>query len=229
MEKVLEVKNLGVELEGENILQEIHFEIEQGQTFVILGPNGAGKTILLRTLLGLLPYRGQVLWKKDVRIGYVPQRVSLSKEMPLTVKDFLGLKGISRDEAALSLLQVGLPDSTFLKKRIGEISAGQFQRVLIAWALAGNPDVLLFDEPTAGIDIGGEETVYGLLQKIQKEKGLTIVLVTHDLSIVYRQATQVLCLNKKMICYGPPKSILTLENLQETYGGGIKYFSHDHE
>jgi zinc transport system ATP-binding protein len=229
MEKILEVKDLSVDLEGENILQEIHFEIEQGQTFVILGPNGAGKTILLRTLLGLLPYRGQVLWKKDVRIGYVPQRVSISKEMPLTVKDFLGLKGISRDEAALSLLQVGLPDPAFLNKRIGKISSGQFQRILIAWALAGNPDVLLFDEPTAGIDIGGEETVYGLLQKIQKEKGLTIVLVTHDLSIVYRQATHVLCLNKRMICYGPPKSILTVENLQETYGGGIKYFTHDHE
>ena len=87
---------------------------------------------------------------------------------------------------------------------IGKISSGQLQRVLIAWGLVGNPTVLLFDEPTAGIDIGGEETIFNLLNKIEKEKNLSIILVTHDVSVIYGFADSVLCLNKKLICYGPP-------------------------
>jgi zinc transport system ATP-binding protein len=95
--------------------------------------------------------------------------------------------------------------------------------------LVDNPDVLLFDEPTAGIDIGGEETVYNLIQRTQKERGLTILLVTHDLTTVFNQATNVLCLNKNRFCYGTPKEILTPENLQGVFGGKIKYFMHNHE
>ncbi|HEX5037844.1 MAG TPA: metal ABC transporter ATP-binding protein [bacterium] len=228
MGKILTVKNLSVSLDGEPILEGIDFSVDRGQTLVILGPNGAGKTILLKALAGLLPHRGEVTWSEDVVIGYVPQRVPLDKDLPVTVQEFFGLKRIGPAEAAKVLQQVGIEDPSFLKREIGKISSGQFQRVLIAWALAGDPNALLFDEPMAGIDVGGEETVYELLQKVQKERRLTVLLVTHELTAVYRQATNILCLNKKMICFGPPTEILTPANLQEVFGKGTKYFLHDH-
>jgi len=94
---------------------------------------------------------------------------------------------------------------SFLKKNLGELSSGQYQRILVAWALVGNPDVLLFDEPTTGIDISGEETIYQLLERLKKEKNLTIILVTHDLSVVFKFSDYVICLNKCPICQGKPK------------------------
>jgi zinc transport system ATP-binding protein len=229
MESILKVEHLRVDLEGTTVLEDISFEVKKGETLVILGPNGAGKTVLLKALLGLLPYHGEVIWRKGATIAYVPQRVPFVKDMPMTVEEFFELKGVSQQRTAKVLEQVGIEDLSFQKKQIGIISSGQFQRVLIAWALVNNPGVLLFDEPTAGIDIGGEETVYSLLQRAQRERGLTILLVTHDLTAVYSQATNVLCLNKKMFCYGPPRDILTPKKMQDIFGGEIKYFLHAHE
>lgn len=229
MEKILQVKRLHVELGGENIIQDLSFEVQDREILVVLGPNGAGKTVLLKALLGLLPYQGEVLWRRGVRVGYVPQRVAFNKDIPITIEEFFGLKGASREKTANVLRQVGIEDEAFLRKQIGIISSGQFQRVLIAWALLNNPDVLLFDEPTAGIDVGGEETIYSLLERIQKERGLTILLVTHDLTAVYQRATHVLCLRKTIFCYGPPKEILTPQKLQEIFGGEMKYYLHTHE
>jgi zinc transport system ATP-binding protein len=114
------------------------------------------------------------------------------------------------------------------KKLIGDLSSGQFQRVLIAWALAGDPDLLLFDEPTTGVDIGGEETVYALLSKLHQERNLAMLIVTHDLAVVHRLSTMVLCLNKQPICQGPPLSTLTPENLQRLYGTEVKFYKHKH-
>jgi zinc transport system ATP-binding protein len=229
MESILKVKHLRVELEGEIILEDISFEVRQRETLVILGPNGAGKTVLLKALLGLLPHQGEVSWREGVTIAYVPQRVPLIKDVPMTVEEFFELKGVPRKRTEVVLKEVGIENQAFLKKPIGIISSGQFQRVLIAWALVNNPDILLFDEPTAGIDIGGEETVYSLLQRAKRERGLTILLVTHDLTAVYSQATNVLCMNKKMFCYGPPRDSLTPKHLQEMFGEKIKYFLHTHE
>ena len=125
------------------------------------------------------------------------------------------------------LNSIGLKDD-ILKKKIGDLSSGQFQRILVGWALISNPQVLLFDEPTTGIDIGGQESIYELLEKLRKEKDLTILLVTHDLSVVYKLATDCLCLNKKMLCYSVPQD-LTSERLSQLYGGGIKFYQHSHD
>ncbi|MEK9183819.1 MAG: metal ABC transporter ATP-binding protein, partial [Patescibacteria group bacterium] len=97
-----------------------------------------------------------------------------------------------------------------------------------AWALMGDPQVLLFDEPTAGIDIGGEETIYNLLGNLEKERNLSIIIVTHDLSVVYKFADSVLCLNKKLICYGPPQEALGADSLNVLYGGDVKLYKHEH-
>jgi zinc transport system ATP-binding protein len=224
---VLQVKDLSVELEGEKIINDLSFEVKEGDVLTILGPNGAGKTVLLRTLLGLLLYKGEIEWKKDIRIGYVPQRLPFIKDVPLSVRDFLKLKKSSEKEIKEIVNSVGFKED-ILKKEIGDLSSGQFQRILIAWSLFENPQVLLFDEPTTGIDIEGEETVYKLLVKLKSKRKLTILLVTHDLSVVYTFSNHVICLNKQPICYGSPQEVLTPKNLQRLYGEEVKFYRHKH-
>lgn len=222
---VLKVKDLAVELGGERVIDDLSFEVGEGEIFVILGPNGAGKTVLLRTLLDLLSYTGEIKWKEGVKIGYVPQRLPFIKDFPLSVEEFFKFKESSSEKINTVLEAVGL-ESEILKKPIGNLSSGQFQRVLIAWGLIADPNVLLFDEPTAGVDLGGEETIYTFLNKLKKERGLTVFLVTHDLSIVYHGADRVLCLNHKKICYGLPKEVLASQNLANLFGGEVKFFEH---
>jgi len=252
---ILKVKNLNVKLENEEVIKDLSFEVKEGDVLTVLGPNGAGKTVLLRTLLGVLPYKGKIEWLKGHKIGYVPQRLPFIKETPMSVEEFFELKTLEenkfptgqgaskkevrtmptfarqnlvfslRSEIEKTLNSVGFEEN-FLNKNIGELSSGQFQRILIAWALIGNPDVLLFDEPTTGIDIGGEETIYGLLAKLKKERNLTILLVTHDLSVVFKFSNYVICLNRSPICQGPPKEILIPETLQKLYGEEVKFYEH---
>jgi len=225
---VLKVENLDVKLEGEEILKDLSFEVKEGEVLVILGPNGAGKTVLLKTLLGILPYKGKIEWQKGIKIGYVPQRLPFIKDIPMAVKEFFDLKNVSKKESEEILKSIGL-GKDILKKKIGDLSSGQFQRILVGWALASNPQVLLFDEPMTGIDIGGQESVYNLLEKLKKERDLTILFVTHELSIVYKLADKVLCLSKRMLCHGLPKEILTPERISELYSGEIKFYQHNHK
>lgn len=224
---VLKVRDLCVELDGATVINNLSFEVNRGDVLTILGPNGAGKTVLLKALLGLLPYKGEIEWEENTRVGYVPQRLPFIKDVPLSVKDFLKLQKPSEDEMERILDSVGFKEN-LLEKKVGELSSGQFQRILIAWSLIGNPRVLLFDEPTTGIDIEGEETVYRLLGKLKEEKNLTILLVTHDLSVVYTLSNYVICLNRQPICYGFPQNVLTPENLQKLYGDEVKYYRHKH-
>jgi zinc transport system ATP-binding protein len=230
---ILTVRNLAVEIEDEKILNGISFEVERGDVLAIVGPNGAGKSILLRTLLGLVPHEGLMDWKKDVKIGYVPQKFFIDRETPITVGEFLDLKCMKGLDKEALLKSVGMRDnafgSSFLGKRLGVLSAGQIQRVLVAWGIAGEPDVLLFDEPTTGIDIGGEETIYNLLHDLQAEKEITLFLVSHDLDVVYRHANKVLCLNKNMVCFGIPQEVFRPEHMTQMYGKEMSFYQHhDH-
>ncbi len=227
--EVLKVENLNVTLDGEEIIKDLSFEVKEGEVLVILGPNGAGKTTLLRTLLGLLPYQGKISWKKK-KISYLPPQELLQRKdlPPLSIEEFFKFKKVSSTQILKILKLVGLKPS-LLRKRYGTLSTGQFQRMLIAWALVNEPSVLLFDEPTYGIDVGGQETIYSLLHKFWKERNLTVLLVTHDLNVVWEHANNVLCLNKRKICYGRPREILSIENLEKTYGTGIKFYKHTHD
>jgi zinc transport system ATP-binding protein len=226
-EPVLEVSDLTVTIEGQVVVEHLSFTVTRGEILTILGPNGAGKTVLLRALLGTLPHEGSIAWKKGTRIGYVPQRLPYIRDVPVTVEDFFALKRAARAEAREMLQAVGL-GAELATKRMGDLSSGQFQRILIAWGLVGNPQVLLFDEPTTGIDVSGEETVYGLLARLHRERSLTMLIVTHDLAVVYKFSTTVLCLNRQPVCYGPPRAVLTPESLQRLYGTEVKYYEHRH-
>lgn len=228
---ILVVRGLNVELEGEKIICNLSFELKRGQVLTILGPNGAGKTVLLKTLLGIFPYEGKIEWAKEVKIGYVPQRLPFVKDVPMSVEEFLMLKCSNCSDCSKWIKEtiklLGFKED-FLKKNVGEISSGQYQRVLVAWALLGDPDVLLFDEPTTGIDISGEETIYQLLERLKKEKNLSIILVTHDLSVVFKFSDYVICLNKCPICQGVPKEVITPKTLTKLYGQEIRFYEHYH-
>jgi len=166
-DQILKVTNLNVVLDHQIIIENLSFEVKKGDVLTILGPNGAGKSVLLKTLLGLLPYNGEVEWARGVKIGYVPQRLPFIKDIPLSIKDFFDLKKSSEKETKEILDSVGFRED-FLRKKIGGLSSGQFQRILIAWGLVGNPQVLLFDEPTTGVDMSGEVTIYNFLATLQK-------------------------------------------------------------
>jgi len=221
---ILKVKNLSVQINSEKIIENLSFEVKKGEVLTILGPNGAGKTVLLKTLLGIYPYEGEIIWEEKVRIGYVPQRLPFIKNIPITIEEFFKLKSCSEKEIKNILNEIGLKEN--LKKEIGSLSSGQFQRVLIGWALVKNPEVLLFDEPMSGVDIKGEETIYTLLKRLKEKRNLTLILVTHDLSVVYKFSNFVICLNKCPLCQGSPKEVLTPENLQKLYGEEVKFYEH---
>ena len=232
-EPILKVNNLNVRLDDQKILHDISFDINRGDTVAILGPNGAGKSVLFRALLGLIPYTGTATWAKDIKINYIPQRFTIDRDFPLTVKEFLQFKTKKHHTILSALRSVGITDEYYithhlLNQRLGWLSGGQIQRILIAWAIIDEPDVILFDEPTAGIDVGGEETIYHLIKKLKDEKDLTILIISHDIHIVYKYATTVLCLNKDMICYGAPDDALDPKSLKELYGEAT-FFKHNHQ
>jgi len=226
-EIILEVKNLSVTLNNEEILKNLSFEVYEDEILAILGPNGGGKTTLLRALLNIVPYNGEIKWKKNIKIGYVPQRLNPIKDMPLSIKEFFELEDVEQKETLNILKTLGLEEDVLYKK-INELSSGQFQRILIGWAIAKNPEVLLFDEPLTGIDIGGQETIYSFLAKLKKEKKFTIIFVTHELSIVNKLADRVLCLNKEMLCHSAPETILDPKVLSKLYSEEVKFYHHNH-
>jgi zinc transport system ATP-binding protein len=240
---VLEVKNLSVEFENNLVLDNLNFSVRKGEVLAIVGPNGAGKSVLFRSLLNLIPYSGDIDWIPNIKIGYVPQKLSIEKNFPLTVREFLHMKIENKGkdpeaEILRALESVGLKndkDNSFhlehhiLEKQIGFLSGGELQRILIAWSLIGNPDVILFDEPTSGIDAGGEETIYELLKRLQESNTLTILLISHDLNIVYKYTDDVLCLNRKMLAIGKPHVVLSHENLGNIFGKNTEVYHHEHD
>jgi zinc transport system ATP-binding protein len=235
---ILSVKNLTVTRNDHRILEDLSFDVESGETLAVIGPNGAGKTTLLRAILGLIPYEGIVTWKKDVKIGYVPQRLYIESDIPLTTKEFFFIKQKNKKDIKEVLQAVGLSgegsemkeiEKHILNNKLGNLSGGELQRVLIAWSLLGDPDVLLYDEPTSGVDIAGEETVYTMLEKLKKIRGLTIILISHEIEIVRHFTTSVLCLNKEKVCHGPPREVITQKTIEKLFGEETNYYGHDHK
>lgn len=229
---ILSVEKLRVAFGRQLVIDDVSFEVREGECLAVIGPNGAGKTVLLKALLDLVPHQGEIRWSDDARLGYVPQKVAADRQQPIRLADLLASKARVRhlpatDIAAVTA-EVGLSPQV-LNNSVGHLSGGQFQKALIAFALLGRPNVLLFDEPTASLDELTEEHTYELLHRLQKEKGMTVILVSHDLSVVYRYATQVLCLSKAKTCMGPPKELLTPAMLEQLYGGPSKFYRHIHD
>ncbi len=199
-ENILKVENVSVSFNNHKILQGVCFDVVRDSTVAVVGANGAGKTVLFKSLLNLIQYSGKVEWAADARIGYVPQKLSVSRDLPITVLEFLKLKENDNQKIKEVLASVGFRekaehihnDIRVLKTQMGSLSGGELQRTLIAYALLGSPNVLLLDEPTAGVDIEGEETFYSLFGKLKKDKDLTILFISHDSEIVKKYADMVI-------------------------------------
>jgi ABC-type Mn2+/Zn2+ transport system ATPase subunit len=242
----IEVSDLRLTLEGVPILQGVNLKVPAGRLVALIGPNGAGKTTLLRCMLGLQRgYAGQVklfgetqLQRALPRVGYVPQRLNLERTFVLSVREFLCLRlpqtrswfwcSNRRNDVAIrgSLAEIGV--ESLLDRPLANLSGGELQRVLIAYSLLANPDLLLLDEPTAGVDLPGEQTFYDLIGDIHKKRGITVMLVSHDLSMVYRHADWIYALNGVICCEGPPETIMNAESLKQAYGIHVSPYHHHH-
>ncbi|HLD26297.1 MAG TPA: metal ABC transporter ATP-binding protein [Candidatus Andersenbacteria bacterium] len=237
----LAVKNVTVELGGHTIIENISFTADVGSTTAIIGPNGAGKSILLKSILRLVPKKSGTVQifghdHAHVRavaplISYVPQVVDFDSNFPLTVQGLFALRsprlfGLSATETdrMVSLLRL-VGAHHLIHQRLSLLSGGQLQRVLLAHSLMDHPQLLLLDEPAAGIDFQGQETIYPLLHRIKAEERLTLVIISHELQIVMQYADQVLCLNKEIVCAGIPHQVLTNETLQRMYGSPMGHFT----
>ncbi len=241
----LDVHNLSVALGGHTIIEHISFSVPRGTTTAIIGPNGAGKSILLKAILRLVPKtagevsifgrRHEQYRRIAPLLSYIPPAVDVDRTFPLTVRGLFSLKsrrllGLSpADEQRMARLLTLVSAAPLAGQRLSVLSGGQLQRVLLAYSLMDRPQLLLLDEPAAGIDVMGQETIYPLLKRIQRDEHLTLVIVSHELQIVMQYADQVLCLNKTMLCSGVPRIVLTNETLQRMYGSAVGHFTHHHE
>lgn len=225
MDTVLTVENLTVSRGGEPVVEEVSFTLERGEMVALIGPNGSGKTTLFRALLGLVAHRGSVRWRPGIRIGYVPQRFSVAPATPITVEEFFLLKSgrfwsqrrLASARFRRQLFTMGL-QAEILRRPLDALSSGQLQRLLVAWATLDEPDVLLFDEPSAAVDVGFSETIYAIMERMRGERGTTVLFISHDLHIVSRYVSRVLCLNRLLLCQGPPTETLVPGRLRELFG-----------
>lgn len=233
----VEAKGIRVTFEDHVVLEEISFAIPAGTMAAIIGPNGSGKTTLVKTLLGLIrPTAGTVeffghhLHESRGEIGYVPQRFTFEKTFPMTVAEFLNLNKHAHTPASASeeaIKEVGLTP-LILEKALGTLSGGQLQRVLVASAILNHPSILFLDEPATGIDVAGEEALYDVLAHLNREHHTTILMVSHDIAMVSELVDTVICINKKLLCVGPPKSTLTNKRLSTLYGDTAHPYAHHH-
>jgi ABC-type Mn2+/Zn2+ transport system ATPase subunit len=232
---VLEVKDLTVRFNGNLALDRISFTIEKEAIIAVIGPNGSGKTTLLKAILGLVPCQGQVrLFSRPLRqvlpqVGYVPQRFAFDSSFPLTVEEFINLTCRTPEKLPLHgvLDEVGMTE--FKGKLIGELSGGQLQRVLLAHALLHRPRILFLDEATSGIDIEGQSDFYSTIQRLNREHGVTVMMVSHEISMVYKFTDRIICLNRDLVSHGETRIALTAEVLKKLYGDNADLKSHDHD
>jgi zinc transport system ATP-binding protein len=229
-----------VVLGGRAILQGVSLELESGETVALIGPNGAGKTTLLRVLLGLLPYQGrvEVLGKPPERltraerqqIGYVPQALQFDRATPLLTRELLWalLGERAQTRAQLHAILDAVDATHLLDKPVRTLSGGELQRVVIAAALAQQPKLLLLDEPATGIDVGVRLQFYELIERLRTELAMGVLIVSHDLSVVSRYATRVVCIHHRLICTGSPEEILQMPILEELYGHPVGVYQHRH-
>ena len=245
---LLSLRDVRVELGGNVILHRVSADVARGQITALIGLNGSGKTTLLRAILKEVPYGGRIEFhcghdhKRPTpeHVGYVPQRLLIDARLPLTVRDLLALAlqrrplflGIGRqttERMVRMLAQVFSDPHYVLDRPVEKLSGGELQRVLLALALYPRPELLLLDEPAAGVDFQYQEKLYDLLTRLNRETGVTVLLVSHDTSMVSTRSDHVLCMKDGLIqCEGPPREVMTDENLRAVFGYDKVAYTHHH-
>ena len=231
---ILQVEHLSVNYNGNTVLNDLNFSIKKGEIVAVVGPNGSGKTTLIRAILGLILYRGRVLVNHQPvkttlgKIGYVPQRFFFDRTIPITAGEFLQIafQKVQPRKIRHALLEVDMKQHE--DTPIGNLSGGQFQRVLMARAILNNPSILFLDEATSEVDIVGAKSFYDIVAHLNRIHQTTVLLVSHEINMVYKFADQIICLNRDLICYGKPKDTITKEVLEKLYGSEVRFQEHKH-
>ena len=219
------------------VLSDVDLAIAPGEIVTVLGPNGSGKSSLMRALLGHMPSAsGTVRRRAGLRIGYVPQRVHIDAAMPMTVRRFMSLPVAVDDQTAAAMLErTGVPGLE--RRAITQLSGGQFQRVLLARALLNDPQLLVLDEATQGLDQPGIVAFYRLIEEVRRDTGAAILMVSHDLLVVMRASDRVICLNGHVCCEGTPAQVSDAPEYRALFGEGAEgtlalyrhHHDHDHD
>jgi len=234
-ELLLSASKLSYSAGKRKILDNISFELRRAQITTIIGPNGAGKSTLTNIVNGLINnFEGEIERAPGLRIGYLPQKVYVNRLMPLSVTRLLRLTHNASDqEIEHALTQTGV---NYLRQRqVLSLSEGELKRVLLARTTLGQPDLIVLDEPTAGVDVSGEIRMYELIGELRTQLHCAVLLVSHDLHLVMSKTDQVLCLNQHLCCSGLPESVsrhpeyLALFGQQAADSIAIYAHHHDHE
>ena len=247
-EFVYVLQNLTKRIEKTEVLSGITLAFLPGAKIGVIGPNGSGKTTLIKIMLGLLePTRGEVsLFGTPIRefrgwerVGYVPQKAThFDPYFPASVQEVVGmglvkignrrrlLSGERRARVLAALESVGMEDMG--DRPIGELSGGQQQRVFIARALVSSPEILVLDEPTAGVDAEAQNTFYGMLDRLNREEGLTVVFSTHNVGVVTKHVNKVACINQRLYFHGSHEEFCATDHLLEMVGGRAHIIHHEH-
>lgn len=235
MTRLVKAAGLSVRTGGTPALAGVDFHIDRGEIVTVVGPNGSGKTTLLRAILGALAPETGTLWRAPgLSIGYVPQALHLDPTFPMTAARFLGLpRRVPRDRTTAALARAGAGDLG--ARPIAELSGGQRQRVLLARALLHDPDLLLLDEPTQGLDQPAEAAFYRRIEAVRAELGCAVLMVSHELHVVMAASDRVICLNRHVCCQGRPDAVATAPEYRALFGTGTQgalalyRHRHDHE
>ena len=230
---LIEAQGISVRLGGSEVLSDVSLRLTEGEIVTVLGPNGSGKSTLLRTLLGMIPLTaGHVKRAEGLRLGYVPQRLSIDPSLPMTVRRFLSLPHrASVPDGDAALRSVGLDGVA--QRQMTALSGGQFQRVLLARALLNQPQLLVLDEPTQGLDQPGEAGFYRLIAEVRAETGAGVLMVSHDLHVVMAASDRVICLNHHICCEGTPRVVSNAPEYRALFGlgtqGALALYQHRHD
>jgi zinc transport system ATP-binding protein len=230
---LISASHVCVRFGGHEVLHDVTMHVDPAEIVTIVGPNGSGKSTLLRTLLGIhAPAEGSVARKPGLRIGYVPQRLQIDRTMPMTALRFLSLPvRHGRVASGQALERVGVPEVA--GRQMTDLSGGQFQRVLLARALLTQPELLILDEPTQGLDQPGEAAFYRLIDEVRRETGCAVLMVSHDLHVVMSASDRVICLNGHVCCEGTPRVVSNAPEYRALFGlgtqGALALYQHVHD
>jgi zinc transport system ATP-binding protein len=218
---------------GKRVIDHVDITIGAGEIVTVIGPNGAGKTTLARLLLGLIkPDAGEIWRRPGLRVGYVPQRFSVDRTIPLTVRRFLTL-GRAADRATTDAALAEVGAGSLADAQISSLSGGEFQRVSLARALIGGPELLVLDEPVQAVDYVGEAQLYELISTISAQRKCGVLLISHDLHIVMGRSDRVVCLNRHVCCQGEPERVSNHPEYSRLFGPeavrAVALYRHQHD